>query len=241
MEALLKAAEALTPPASRRKKRRPYTIDYIVALRGHLNLDTPLDAAVYACLTTTFFAAARLGEFTVRRLNAFDPTWHVKPSDMNTQLDRNNLKVTTFRIPRTKSSAGGEDVFWAKQNGPSDPEGAWLNHERVNNPPNGGALFAYKWGSGHRPLTKAKLITRLAQAARAAGMDPLQGHGIRIGATLEYLLRGVPFDVMKAKGRWLSDAFSLYLTKHAQIMAPYMQAVPEVHDALVRYTMPRAR
>ncbi|KAJ7809688.1 hypothetical protein B0H14DRAFT_1496201 [Mycena olivaceomarginata] len=37
-------------------------------------------------------------------------------------------------------------------------------------------------------------------AIKQAGLEPMQGHGIRIGrATLEYLLRGVPFDVMKTK------------------------------------------
>ena len=58
----------------------------------------------------------------------------------------------------------------------------------------------------NRQLTKTKFLERVSMATRAAGLDPLQGHGIRIGATLEYLLRGVPFDVMKAKGRWASDA-----------------------------------
>jgi hypothetical protein len=39
-----------------------------------------------------------------------------------------------------------------------------------------------------RPLTKNKFLERVAGAAHAAGLDPLQGHGIRIGSTLEYLL-----------------------------------------------------
>jgi hypothetical protein len=51
------------------------------------------------------------------------------------------------------------------------------------------------------------MIEHLTKAARDAGLDPLQGHGICIGATLEYLLRGVPFDVVKVMGRWASDAF----------------------------------
>jgi len=58
-----------------------------------------------------------------------------------------------------------------------------------------------------------------------AGHDDVQGHGIRIGVTLEYLPRGIPFDVMKVKGRWASDAFRLYLQKHNQILVPYMQAM----------------
>jgi hypothetical protein len=92
-----------------------------------------------------------------------------------------------------------------------------------------------------RPLTKNKFLERVAGAAHAAGLDPLQGHGIRIGSTLEYLLQGVPFDVMKAKGCWASDSFLLYLQKHAVIIAPYIQASPTLHETFVRYTMPLVR
>ncbi|KAJ3818384.1 hypothetical protein F5880DRAFT_1463307, partial [Lentinula raphanica] len=80
---------------------------------------------------------------------------------------------------------------------------------------------------GRRALTKSAFIQRIHRAARNKGLPLLQGHGIRIGATLEYLLRGVPFDAVRVIGRWQSDAFLLYLRKHAEIMAPYLQ--PELH------------
>jgi len=115
------------------------------------------------------------------------------------------------------------------------------HHFETNTPLDNAHLFAYRYKTGHWPLTKSKFIAELAKAARAAGLDPLQGHGIRIGSTLEYLLRGMPFDVMKVKGRWSSDAFTLYLRKHAQILAPYIQAVPTVHDAFTRLAMPAVR
>jgi len=213
---LLKSADKAAPPASKRKKRLPATVGFIAAIRGQLDLESPLDAAIFACLTTTFYGAARLGEFTVKNLTSFDPLVHIKPADVSHDVDRNNLATTNFRVPRTKTSLHGENVFWAKQDGPSDPETAWLNHLRVNQTPSGLHLFAYRWKREYRPLTKSKFITRISQAAKRAGVDPIQGHGIRIGATLEYLLRGVPFDVMKAKGRWASDAFRTYLTAHAQ-------------------------
>ena len=47
-------------------------------------------------------------------------------------------------------------------------------------------------------------------AADKAGV-PFQGHSLRIGATLEYLLRGVPFEVVNHIGRWSSNSFTLYL------------------------------
>jgi len=43
---------------------------------------------------------------------------------------------------------------------------------------------------------------------------------------------------MKVKGHWASDTFLIYLMKHAQILAPYMQVVPEVHENFIKLTMP---
>ncbi|KIJ90262.1 hypothetical protein K443DRAFT_116846, partial [Laccaria amethystina LaAM-08-1] len=188
LEALLRAAEKTAPPASKKKKR----------------LDKPRDAAVYSCLTTTFYAAARLGEFTVPNLGAFNGAVHVKPSDVRIELDRNGLRSTVFHIPKTKTSPNGEDVSWSRQSGDTDPEAALAHHLALNKPPEDAHLFSYLKNSRYRPLTKTEFIRMVAAAARRAGLEPRQGHGIRIGATLEYLLRGTPFEVMKVKGRWAS-------------------------------------
>ncbi len=56
---------------------------------------------------------------------------------------------------------------------------------------------------------------------------------------LEYLLRGIPFDIIKMIGQWKSNAFILYLQKHTQILALYMQAVPAIHEEFIKYTMPQ--
>lgn len=214
----------------------------MLSIRNNLILADPLHAAVFACLTTTFYAAARTGEFTTKTLKDFHPSLHVKPSNIRVELDRNGLSSTIFTLPSTKSEPiNGEEVSWCKQNGGTDPDSALNHHLNINTPPPNGPLFAYRSGTSFKPLTKAKFIKTLATAAKAAGLDPLQGHGIRIGATLEYLLRGTPFDVMKVKGRWASDAFFAYLRKHAQILAPYMQANPAQHDEFIRATMPPIR
>lgn len=144
-------------------------------------------------------------------------------------------------MPKTKSNNDGEDLYYAEQTDASDPRKAFANHLRVNAPPRNGHLFAYRHGAGHRPLTKSAFMARIHKAFRAAKLEPLQGHGIRIGSTLLYLLRGTPFDVVRTIGRWASDAFLLYLRKHAQIMAPYMQANPRLHTEFVRISMPPIR
>ncbi|KAF8129570.1 hypothetical protein EV363DRAFT_290807 [Boletus edulis] len=240
-DALLKAAKSLAPPSSKRPPREPYTLDIITRLHAHLDLNDPLDTAVFACLTTTFFATARTGEFTVANIPAFNPAIHVTREHMSLQRDRQGLEVTNFRLPRTKSSQQGEDVSWAKQSGPCDPHAAIHHHFSLNNPPPNAHLFAYRTKKGFTPMTRTKFLKTLERAFKAAGLTPLKGHGIRIGSTLEYLLRNVPFDVVKAKGRWASDAFLVYLRKHAQIMAPYLQATPVLHESFLRHTIPPIR
>ena len=182
-----------------------------------------------------------LGEFTVRTLNSFSPTSHVTRQHLSYDQDQSSFIVTVLHLPRTKTARSDrEDVYWALQDGDTNPTVALAQHLLVNQPSEASHLFAYKATNTHRPLTKLKFLERVEAAAHAAGLEPLQGHGIRIGSTLKYLLRGVPFDVMKTKGRWAGDSFQLYLRKHAVIIAPYIQAAP-VHEEFIQYTIPPVR
>jgi hypothetical protein len=160
----------------------------ITSIRDHLNPNDPLDTAVFSCLTTLFFTCTRIGEFTIPQLDTFDPNLHVKPSNIRKTHDRQGLEMTNFHLLHTKTALEGEDVFWAKQFGASDPEEAFRNHLSINEPPAEGALFSYHYKNSHRPLTKSNFLKRLANAMKSAGLRPLQGHGIRISRTLEYLL-----------------------------------------------------
>ena len=240
MKAALDGATILAPPSSKRPKRLPLTIDTISSLTSQFDFSKPLDAAVFACLTTTFFSAARLGEFTLPSLKAFLPDHHVKRSDVREDQDRQQNKVTVFKLPRTKCSITGEDVFWAAQEGVVDPKKALDKHFSVNNPPLDQPLFSWRHPNGLRPLTRTEFLKRINIAAAELGLDSLKGHGIRIGAVLEYLLRGVPFDVVKSIGRWSGDSFLLYLRQHAVVIAPFIQGTP-IMEAFTCYTMPPQR
>ena len=244
IDATVKGAKVMAPKSATRDKREPMTVDYIETLRPHFSDTVALDVAVFACLTSAFWSTARLGELTVQNLAAFNPVDHVKRSDLGERVDRNGLKTTTIRVPKTKANpTQGEDLYWAKQNGPSDPESALQRHLELNIPDKGFHLFGYKDGRGKMiPLTKTNFLKRMKAAATSARLSILPGHSIRIGSTLEYLLRGVPFDVMKAKGRWSSDAFHQYLRDHATILAPYMQAAPpDSNDHFIRIAIPSVR
>ncbi|TFY67378.1 hypothetical protein EVJ58_g1656 [Rhodofomes roseus] len=241
LKTLLRGADRRAPLASKRPKRLPVLITFLAAAKAQLNLNEPLDAAAWACITTVFFAAARLGEFTVPSLTAFREQQHVKPSDVRRDEDRHGHKVTVIHLPVTKvAPREGEDVYWAAQPNTVDPAEALANHLRVNRPAKNGHLFAWRHPNGPRPLTKRDFLACMNKVAERLGEPPMQGHGLRVGATLEYLLRGVPFDVVKAIGRWSGESFKLYLRKHAVIMAPYLQSSP-VLDEITRYTMPPPR
>ena len=63
--AILKGAIKLAPPSTKQDLRQPVTVEIIAAIHSCLT-NSPLDKAFYACLTTLFYTAARVGEFTVR-------------------------------------------------------------------------------------------------------------------------------------------------------------------------------
>ena len=128
---------------------------------------------------------------------------HIKPSDVTFDVeDRNGLTQTELHLPWTKAAKEkGEKIYWAQQEGSSDPKAALANHLRINKPPVNRHLFAYKLGKGSRPMTRDSFIAHIHKIAKANNLPPMAGHGIRVGSTLEYLLRGISFDIVKFKGR----------------------------------------
>jgi hypothetical protein len=133
LKSALDGAANEAPPGSKLPKRDPLAIASIIKIRTHLNLETPLDAAIFACLTTSFYSLARLGELTVKSIKVFSPNQHVKRRDVLLDgEDRHGLRVSKIRIPRTKSSTEGEDIYWAEQSDESDPKAALINHFRIN-------------------------------------------------------------------------------------------------------------
>ena len=102
LKAILDGATALAPPSSKRAKRAPFTPSIIISIREHLDLEDPRDAAFFACITTTFYAVARLGEFTVPSLKDFNPSKHITRGNLSEGHDRNMLPVTIFHLPSTK-------------------------------------------------------------------------------------------------------------------------------------------
>lgn len=223
MKAALTGAANLAPPKSRKPKRAPWTVALLQCIFAALNPADPLHIAVKSAAATIFFSAARSGEFLQKSLTSFNPRLHVKPTNVSKKVDRHGHSVTSVHLPVTKVAPDGEDVAWGPQQLPDiDPDTLLAEHMRINAPAPNGPLFAWRHAKGPRSLTKTEFMKCINATATELGLETLQGHGLRIGATLEYLLRGLSFETVKAIGRWSSDAFVLYLRQHAVILAPYL-------------------
>ena len=245
LQALFASAAKNQPPKSEKAQKPPCTIEDLVAIRDNLDLRNPFDTAVFACLTTTFWAAARLGEFTVERLDSFNPDRHMKRSNVDIDVtDRHRNEVTTIFVPWTKASKSqGEELNWAAQpQSGVDPKQAMQKHLELNKFDNDLHLFHHHHRGASRPMSKSVFLTRIRKALKDAGRPPLMGHSLRVGGTLEYLLRGVDFSVVRVKGRWASEgAFTGYLRKHGQVLAPYMQENPTLQNRFIQLAMPPVR
>ncbi|THH15791.1 hypothetical protein EUX98_g9406, partial [Antrodiella citrinella] len=221
MDTIIKGVTSIAPASSKRPLRQPVTIATLLTIRENLNLQDGRDAAIWACATCLFYGVARLGELTTKTLTSFDAATQVKRTNVSTQLDRNGLEVTAIFVPHTKAALDGESICFAVHLDRTDPVAALQHHFELNNPSiaSGNAaehLFTHTFKHSRVPLSRNVFLNRLKGLGHIIQQDTFTGHSFRIGGTLEYLLRGVPFETVKYMGRWASDAFKLYLRKHAQ-------------------------
>ncbi|KAG2048702.1 hypothetical protein BDR06DRAFT_895000, partial [Suillus hirtellus] len=238
LKAMLEGVKAITPTSSKQLKCLSFMPHALSSIHDHLDLKQLLDAAVYACLTTTFYCIARLGKFTVKTVKSYNPTKYIARRGVSETTDRHGHLVMKFKIPSMKSAPlTGEDMLWAEKEGLFDPKEALLNHFHINPTNDNTHLFVWKHPKGLRPLLKKEVLKWISPIAAHANLPELKGHRLCIGSTLEYLLGGIPFKVVKSIGRWSSDAFTLYLRDHVIILAPYIQASP-VLKPFMCYTLP---
>lgn len=238
---ILRAARNEAP--SKRAKRPPVTVALLEKILISFDPSNSLDAAVRACALVMLWGIARSGELTVPTESNLEPRKLLRPTHVRSDADRHGNQVTVLSLPWSKvAHFDGEDVIFAAQPGPLDPEDALRAHLRINAPTDDEHLFAFNLPDGRRlPLSKARFMKRIVDAAELAGINAPSGHSFRIGGTLEYLLRGMSFEVVKSLGRWSSDAFRLYLREHAKVLAPYVQPTANLDKRVRDIVIPAAR
>ncbi|KAJ7083504.1 hypothetical protein C8R43DRAFT_909495 [Mycena crocata] len=205
---VLAGVENLAPETSKRPPRPPINAEMLRVLYNGLDFTCPRDVAVFAAACVAFWGQCRLGEILPD--SALESALIHKPTRAHVSRSHRNKRSTKLRLPRTKTKKSGEDVVLVAQNDPINPEIALNAHLKINNLSSSLPLFAYHTSSGVEILTRAKFLIRCNEIWQKAGYPHTTGHSFRIGGTTELLLAGVAPDVVKALGRWSSDAFHKY-------------------------------
>ncbi|KAJ3819607.1 DNA breaking-rejoining enzyme [Lentinula raphanica] len=102
----------------------------------------------------------------------------------------------------------GEKVILTPNGTEVDPLKALAKHLTANRLGPEDPLFAYRNGEGGlEVLSRSSFLASCNDTWSVHGIPRITGHCFRIGGTTHYLLAGVSPDVVKALGRWKSDAF----------------------------------
>ncbi|KAF7349596.1 hypothetical protein MSAN_01685100 [Mycena sanguinolenta] len=173
-----------------------------------LDLSNSRDIAVFAAACVAFWGQCRLGELLPTSRSPAASKF--LPTRKQISLSSRNKRSTTIHLPRTKTKQRGENVVLVAQSAPVDPRIALEMHLLANRCDSSSSLFTYVTSTGPMVLTKPKFMQRCNEIWKKAGYPHTTGHSFRIGGTTELLLAGVSPDVVKAMGRWSSDAFHKY-------------------------------
>lgn len=223
---VLNGVHNLTPASSIRPKRLPVSLQALETLTLYLNWSDPFDAAVIACACTAFWGQCRLGELLPSSSSHLST--HSLPSRNSLRHTTTNHSAWILHLPTTKTHRRGQEVALVHQRGPTSPICALQNHLLTNKGHRNSLLFTFNHHNTTRALTPKSFMERCNQIWKHTRYPLLTGHSFRIGGTTHLLISKVPPDVVKAMGRWSSDAFLRYWRSVDQIAPLYASNIHTV-------------
>ena len=189
------------------RPRLPITASILRRVQPLLVLHTYRDSMFGAACCTGFFGFLRAAEFTTN--GTYDPTIHLSLTDVSVDR-RSNPTVVCLRIKASKTDQfrKGHVLRIGSTNTSLCAVQALMGylHLRGNKP---GPLFVHENGSY---LTRDHLIAWMRDAISLLGLNGnYSGHSFRIGAATTAASVGIPDHLIKTMGRWLSDAYQMYI------------------------------
>jgi site-specific recombinase XerD len=130
--------------------------------------------------------------------------------------------LTTIKLHLTRSKTDpfgkGTEIYLGITGLDLCPVSALLQYMMVRPDPKQGPLFVLQNG---QPLSRDQFVRHLKQALDAAGIDQkhYSGHSFRIGAATAAAKAGVPDHLIKAFGRWESEAYQIYIRTPPETLA----------------------
>lgn len=213
---VLRGIKLYPPTVSRRPQRAPVTASMLARLIEKLDLKDPQDAAIAACACTTFWGQCRLGELIPSRTSDLSSpnNFPARHNLTRTRSSRRRHSAFFLKLPTTKTQRLGQTVTLLAQSHPSNPLPLLQHHLHVNSLPPHAPLFAFSSSqpanAAFTTLSKEILLSRCNAIWMRLGYPRVTGHSFRIGGTSHLLAAGIPPDVVKSMGRWVSDSFLRY-------------------------------
>lgn len=190
-----------------RRPRRPITASVLRSLHSLIDHRNYQDVMFWAACCTGFFGFLRSGEFTTS--DKYDAKIHLSLADVSVD-QRINPKVLLLRIKASKTDQFrvGHTVRIGTANTAVCAVRAMMSYLRFRGG-NPGALFVHENGE---PLRRSQLVAWVRDATARLGLEGnYSGHSFRIGAATTAASMGVPDHLIKTMGRWLSDAYQMYI------------------------------
>ena len=197
------------------RQRLPITISILRKLSGILNLNNYSDSLFWAACLTGFFGFLRCGEFTTSS-SQFDINTNLAVHDL--QIDRQDnptLVLLNIKASKTDQFRRGHVLRIGTSGTNICAVRALMTylHHRGNTP---GALFLLPNG---QPLSRDKVCSWLTDAMTRIGESGhYSGHSFRIGAATTAAQVGIPDHLIKTLGRWISDAYQLYIKTPTSVL-----------------------
>ncbi|KIJ29184.1 hypothetical protein M422DRAFT_188818, partial [Sphaerobolus stellatus SS14] len=204
----------------------PITVTMLWCLRSILHLSDPFKACLWALATCSFWGMMRLGEVTVPSRASFDPTKHLKRSDVSFDKDLDGRTYARLNLPTAKTAAPGQvQSVCVLANDSLCPVEALLHLSTVV-PAGSYPLFSWRDPQGTiRPMVKKTAMAKLNLILVANGFGTAFGHSFRIGGASYYLAQGVSPEIVRIGGRWRSTVYELYIRSFEQVLSRHLPTV----------------
>lgn len=199
------------------QQRLPITDNLMHIIYGSLSENNPDHIMFWAACTLAYFGFLRAAEFTVPSVEVFDRKLHLQPSDLAFD-SHSNPTCLRVHLKTSKTDPFGKGCYIHIGRGLGTlcavQAMAKYLHSRGGDP---GPLFIFSTG---QTLSRHRLSTRL-QAILSGAQLPgkFNTHSFRIGAATVAARNGVPDHLIKALGRWTSNAYLLYTRTPADSLA----------------------
>ena len=201
-------------PAAR---RLPITDSLLLVFHRALDLKIFDHCAFWAACMLGYFGFLRAAEFTVPNLASFSPAIHLSVADIAVDsLQSPTCLRVRIKASKTDPFRQGCHIHIGLGRAPLCAVHALLVYLSVRgNVP--GPLFLLANG---QPLSRSILTDWLRQIFSTARIeDNFSSHSFRIGAATVASRNGIPDHLMQALGRWISNAYQLYIRTPSEALA----------------------